>query len=141
MNLYLIRGLPGSGKSTFAKSLKCMNIESDMFFCQNGEYKYSTVLSYVSHKWCQDTTEWHMQENLDISVSNTFTTKKEMEPYFLLAQKYDYKIIIYCMRNNYGSIHNVPKEIIDIMEQRWEDIEGEIVVTNNVKIFQGKKEK
>jgi len=38
--LILVRGLPGSGKSTFAKSLGGVHIETDMFFIQDGEYKF-----------------------------------------------------------------------------------------------------
>ena len=38
--LYIVRGIPGSGKSTFAKSLGGTHFEADMFFMKNGEYKY-----------------------------------------------------------------------------------------------------
>ena len=34
--LYLVRGLPGSGKSTFAKSLGIFHIENDMYLMHNG---------------------------------------------------------------------------------------------------------
>ena len=41
--LILLRGIPGSGKSTFAKSISnesTGHIESDMFFIKDGEYKF-----------------------------------------------------------------------------------------------------
>lgn len=30
--LYIIRGIPGAGKSSFAKSLECPYFEADMYF-------------------------------------------------------------------------------------------------------------
>jgi uridine kinase len=43
--LYLIRGVPGSGKSTFAQSLLDKFVvqrmyEADQYFVQNGEYQF-----------------------------------------------------------------------------------------------------
>ena len=41
--LYLVRGLPGSGKSTFAKKLVHSDFlvcEADKYFMVNGEYKF-----------------------------------------------------------------------------------------------------
>jgi predicted kinase len=38
--LILVRGCPGSGKSTFAKLLGGKHIEADMFFMKDGEYQF-----------------------------------------------------------------------------------------------------
>ena len=39
--LIIIRGLPGSGKSTFAKSLNCTHFETDMYFTDSeGNYNF-----------------------------------------------------------------------------------------------------
>ena len=38
--LFLLRGLPGSGKTTLAKSLGGMHIEADNYFMVDGEYKF-----------------------------------------------------------------------------------------------------
>ena len=38
--LILLRGLPGSGKSTLAKWICNQWFEADMFFEQDGEYKF-----------------------------------------------------------------------------------------------------
>ena len=39
-NLYLVRGVPGSGKSTFAKQLGGTHFETDTYFMVDGEYKF-----------------------------------------------------------------------------------------------------
>ncbi|MBQ6472733.1 MAG: AAA family ATPase [Victivallales bacterium] len=45
MSQYIVRGLPGAGKSTFArefaKKLGCIHIEPDMFCHQDGAYVYT----------------------------------------------------------------------------------------------------
>jgi Tfp pilus assembly pilus retraction ATPase PilT len=41
--LYLVRGIPGSGKSTFAKTLSGEYYEADMFFMVDGEYKFDVA--------------------------------------------------------------------------------------------------
>jgi len=38
--LILVRGLPGSGKSTFAKTFGCLHVEADMFYIVGGKYRF-----------------------------------------------------------------------------------------------------
>jgi energy-coupling factor transporter ATP-binding protein EcfA2 len=38
--LFLLRGLPGAGKSTLAESLGNMTIEADQYFTYNGKYEF-----------------------------------------------------------------------------------------------------
>ena len=54
-NLYIIRGLPGSGKSTIAKSLgKSWQIfEADQFFMKNGKYEFDGSKLKDAHDWCK----------------------------------------------------------------------------------------
>lgn len=123
--LYIIRGLPGSGKSTLAKSLSSNHhIEADMFMVnkKTGEYEFDVNKLGEAHKWCKSETESQMVSNSpDIVVSNTFTTEKELKPYFELAKKYDYKVVSLIVENRHGSksIHDVPESTIDKMEQRF----------------------
>lgn len=59
-SLMLIRGLPGSAKSTLAKSFviyQYQHIEADMYFMKNGEYVFDVNVLHRAHKWCQETTE------------------------------------------------------------------------------------
>ena len=50
--LILLRGLPGSGKSTFAKSLGGIHIEADQYFMQDGEYKFDASQLKHAHNYC-----------------------------------------------------------------------------------------
>ncbi len=84
--LYIVRGIPGSGKSTFAKSLGGTHFETDMFFMKDGEYKFDISKIKEAHKWCQDSVYTAMLLNHTallnnvIVVSNTFTQEWEMKP-------------------------------------------------------------
>ena len=92
--IYLVRGIPGSGKSTFAKTLGGEHYEADMFFIDgNGEYKFDGSKIKLAHEWCQDMVYMDMIKEIPkIVVSNTFTQEWEMRPYFELAKNYGYKV-------------------------------------------------
>lgn len=124
--LIIIRGLPGSGKSTKAKELllsleNSIHFEADMFHMINDEYMFDVNNLADAHKWCQSQTVFWLHKGSTVIVSNTFTTMNEMKPYFEMAKKYSAEIEVIEMENNYGSIHNVPTETIDKMKSRWEN--------------------
>lgn len=101
-----MRGLPGSGKSTFAKKLVGADFlvcEADKYFIdkETGEYKFDPFQLKAAHKACQETVEIYMKDSLlndqfyrQIAVSNTFTQEWEMKPYFELAEKYGYSVFL-----------------------------------------------
>jgi predicted kinase len=123
-NLYLIRGLPGSGKSTFAQTLTPNYWETNMYFInKDGEYKFNMDEIKNAHQWCRDMIEDAMGRNLDkIAVSNTFTQVWEMEPYHKLAEQYDYTVFHLIMENRHGGVntHNVSTEVLYKMNKRFE---------------------
>ena len=133
--LYLLRGLPGSGKTTLAESLGGIWVEADQYFINpDGDYMFDASKLKYAHKWCQDTVEhsmvWvsgvEMEEiaggSSRIVVSNTFTQEWEMQPYYELAQKYGYKVYCLIVENRHGGVneHGVPQETLDKMKKRFE---------------------
>ena len=123
--LLLIRGLPGSGKSTIAKDYVLQgyqNYEADMYHIGlNGEYNWNPANLKKAHKWCKDQTEKELASGNNVVVSNTFTTQKEIQPYRELATKYDAKLEIIVATGDYDNVHNVPLQTVQKMRNRWED--------------------
>ena len=132
--LYIVRGLPGSGKSTFAKMLvgeDFLVCEADKYFIdkETGEYNFDSTKIKEAHKFCQDTVESYMKDSLvndqfyrEIAVSNTFTQEWEMRPYFELAKNYGYKVFSVIVENRHGGTnqHGVPEEVLTKMCERFE---------------------
>jgi predicted kinase len=128
--LFLLRGLPGAGKSTLAKSLSTSmsgHVEADMFFLNHeGEYKFDASKLKEAHEWCRKEAESYMKPHgFDrVIVSNTFTQENELKPYYELAEKYGYRVHSIIVENRHGeseetNIHNVPLETIQKMRERF----------------------
>ena len=124
MNLYLLRGLPGAGKSTIGKNLKAVNFEADQFFLdENSNYNFDATKLKDAHEWCQKRVKNCMIEGIkDISVSNTFTQEWEMEAYYNMAKEYGYMIFSIIVENRHGgkNVHGVPTEALERMKNRFE---------------------
>jgi predicted kinase len=124
--LYLIRGLPGSGKTTFAKSLGIFHVEQDMRLIRDGKYTWTKESVTNAVAFCRTAAKHAMLEGMDLVISNTFTRRFEMQFYLDLANRLDYKVCVFKVCGEFGSIHNVPEESMRAMRDRWEDFEGEL---------------
>jgi len=126
--LTIIRGTPGSHKTTFAKDhFQCLHLEADMFFERDGKYSWNAESKGANHKWCQETCEKAISMGMDVVVSNTFTTRKEIKPYKDIAEKYGAEFsVIKCIGRSKNT-HGVPEDTLRAMTERWEDWDGERV--------------
>ncbi len=130
--LFIIRGLPGSGKSTFAKEIisnvkNCTHYEADMFFVQDGQYNYDRNKIGSAHEWCLSKVKEDLMDGKTVIVSNTFTTLREMSPYIDFCKSNSIPFVVYRMTKNYGNIHNVPEEIVKKMNDRFQNYPGEVI--------------
>lgn len=123
--LFLVRGLPGAGKTTIAKGLSVFNISADE--CWSYDYTvdprgFDTDELRKAHERCKQTVEiWMRNNKTKIAVHNTFTTHREMRPYYNLAKHYGYRVHRLVVEHVHEgeSEHNVPKETIDKMRERF----------------------
>jgi predicted kinase len=127
--LFIIRGVSGAGKTTFAKTISPIVVEADQYFTDDkGNYIFDGSKIKLAHEYCRSQTEaWMITEDDQINtskvaVSNTFTQEWEMEPYFELAKKYGYKVFSLIVENRHGGVnqHNVPEDKIEQMKTRFE---------------------
>ena len=122
--LILLRGLPGAGKSTFAKTIGSIVLEADQYFVdpKTQEYKFDGSKIKDAHADCQRKCEEWMKVGYQITVSNTFTQEWEMEVYYKLAEKYSYRVYSLIVENRHGGIneHGVPEDKLEQMRNRFE---------------------
>ena len=125
--LTLIRGLPGSGKSTYAKSLNVLHLEDDHFCMQGGEYKWSKDTYLLNRRKLYHLATHIIQWQVDCVVASIFWQASDILEYKQLAKFQDFKFKVIKMTGNYGKdIHKVKKSHIKQMKEDWEDYPGEI---------------
>lgn len=141
--MILVRGAPGSGKSTISQQYKakhhdsCYVCSTDEYWMRpDGVYDFNWELLGKSHVWNQwrvlDIAKDNQHTCWDtiIVVDNTNITFSEMRPYINIAMDYGYEIefvepdtpwkydVEECFKRN---SHGVPYATILKMNQKWED--------------------
>ena len=123
--LTLIRGLPGSGKSTMARKIAidtgALHVEADMWL--DYSQPYTPEAAKRAHAICQSQARHGLIALDKVVVSNTFTRQWEMQPYLDMARHYGAQVEIITATGDYGSIHNVPDNVIQAMRERWEEVD------------------
>lgn len=126
--LILLRGLPGSGKTTLARALsengKYPVNSIDMYFTdpQTGEYNFRYQDNHLAYKNCEQVTAQQMaQKHEKIFVDHTFTLDWEMEPYFKLAAQHGYQLHVVTVENYHGgqNTHDIPADQLQKMAEKY----------------------
>jgi len=122
--LVILRGLPGSGKSSFAKLFFPAPICcADDYFMKNGKYEWKAEEIGKAHLWCQARCRSLMETSAEkIIVANTSVAARDLRPYTDLAEKYGYRVYSVIVENRISTknIHNVPEETIEKMRNRFD---------------------
>jgi predicted kinase len=127
--LYIIRGLPGAGKSTLAEKMAAHVNSADDYFMHGDEYRFDPSKLGEAHADCQRKTQRALSTGEDVAVANTFTQRWEIEPYLKLAADAGCCV---CVVNVFDgglsddelaerNTHGVPLEAIEAMRARYED--------------------
>ena len=129
-NLFLLRGLPGAGKTLVAQMLCNLTMPSDFVSASadenmvdiDGNYNFDPSKIPTCHGQCQLDVKHAMQRSVPIIVvHNTFTQDWELAPYYNLASNYAYNVHSLIVENRHGSsdVHDVPGKTIDKMNDRF----------------------
>jgi uridine kinase len=124
--LYLIRGVSGAGKSTFADTLWISGVvykvfEADDYFYVHGDYRFDATKLGEAHKYCQANTKYILSLNKSVAVSNTSTTEKEVKIYQDIADECNANFVSIVVENRHNgvNIHNVPEDKLKQMKERF----------------------
>lgn len=127
-DLILLRGLPGSGKSTLVEVLSesgkypVTSIDSYFIVPETGEYVFRFEENHLAYKLCEENTRkyLHLGEK-KVFVDNTFTMDWEMEPYFKMAAEYGYRLFVMTVEkyHNGHNIHDVSQAQLEKMASRY----------------------
>jgi predicted kinase len=132
-HLVLVRGLPGSGKSTFARDAypTYEQMETDKLFMKNGVYVFDPKMLKAYHNLAQVETRRLLGQGKNVVVANTFTQLWEMQPYLDMH----HPTTVYHVNKHLApsecaelNTHGVPHEAVARMALRWEDYQGELFV-------------
>lgn len=125
----ILRGLPGSGKSTKAKTFGGVVVSADHYFEKTGTYIFDRTKLGSAHGECRSAFEKHITNGEPIIVvDNTNVTKREYLPYAKYAVDHGYEIEIVSLFSGGCSqlqlsernTHNVPLSTIQRMWEKYQ---------------------
>lgn len=125
-NCIILRGLPGSGKSTFGIHVGAWICSADLYFYKGDEYVFDRSLLPKAHEACWQRFCKYIDENRpDVLLDNTNTTKKEYQRYVDYAKEHGYNVVILTVETDLTdeelakrNVHGVPVETIRRMRER-----------------------
>ena len=129
--LVIIRGIPGSGKTTAAKKLAAIGYdhhEADHYFEVDGRYNFDGSKLKEAHAQCLSRTVDSMRAGRNCVVANTFIETWEMSPYAIAAHEYGYTVLILEMRNRFKSVHDVPEHVVNSMIRRFRGVPSPVII-------------
>jgi predicted kinase len=127
-SLILLRGLPGSGKTSLAKVLSddgqwpVFSVDSYFTDPDTGEYRFEFDKNHLAYKACLQNTEEAMKQRTEkIFIDNTLTIEWEIEPYFQLASAYNYTIFVATVENRHKgkNTHDISEDQLERMAAKY----------------------
>lgn len=135
--LIIIRGAPGSGKTTFANRLLelstsdhgIVHYENDMFFMKDGKYRWSKDRLPDAIEWCNNGVMLSLLRGATVIVANTFIKQVHMMDLINFADSMGIPQVVFRMTGEHDDIHNVPKDIVENMRNGIQDYDYEIMTS------------
>jgi len=122
----VVRGVPGCGKTTFAKMIAGAHgevFETDEYFETENGYDFDPSKLGEAHEWCRSQVEEAMKNGVQtVVLSNTSSCVWEFIDYYRMAAEYGYRAHSVIKENRHGSEseHGVPESTCNSMQDRFE---------------------
>ena len=119
--VYILRGVSGSGKSTFIKKLPKNRVvhSTDKFFYKKGKYKFDVKKLGIYHqKNFEEFVKSLKKGKKNIVIDNTNLRYKNVKKYVTEAKKNGYRVILVDFKPKSAlwhykrNVHSVPKYVI-----------------------------
>jgi len=127
-HLILLRGLPGAGKTAFAKLISenttypIFSVD-DYFTDIEGNYKFNFSENFKAYAQCIRNAEEAIVKGFSkVIIHNTFTMDWEMEPYFKLAKNYNCIIHVLTVEHYHlgKNSHDVTDDQLKKMAEKYQ---------------------
>lgn len=128
--IFIVRGAPGAGKSTFADHLRGMEnafiFETDNFFVDSIDkrtYHFNPQLLGIAHSWNQGEVIRACRDCPDVPVivANTFTHNWELKPYLEIAKAFKRRVYVITLRTEHDNVHSVPEKTVSQHRRELEE--------------------
>ena len=112
--LYIIRGIPGAGKSTLGLKLTEYCVSADDFMVnEQGEYEFNPTRLKDCHDKCYNKIRTLLSRNKEyVAVANTFKAEWEYMRYIFLALAFGYTVIGIDVTSANKSVHGIDAESV-----------------------------
>ena len=130
MKVKLLRGTPGSGKSTYAKKLAnagYLHYENDQYFMHDGKYEFDQKKAKDAANWCYSQFMKALRAKRNVVVSNVFVTCKAVDRYADIAKTFGADVEVIRFNGDFGNVHDVPANVYASMKRAFQDYPGEKV--------------
>lgn|GEM_PF-6658461 len=128
IDLVLVRGAQGSGKSTFARHLVDTHgfllLEPDEFYHAGPHYFWDRAWLAIAHQWNRWRTLKALEAGLKVVVAETFYEARFLHPYVAMTPHH----AVYQMTGRFENVHNVPAETVERVRASMEAYPGEIIL-------------
>ena len=135
--LVILRGLPGSGKSTVAQKIvehaqNAVICSADHYFMKDGKYDFNAAELPQAHADCQMSANRAMANGRNpVVIDNTNIKCSHMQPYIEMAERYDYVVVVWPVGGQRANdveeymarqIHGVPRALMEKMANEYESV-------------------
>jgi predicted kinase len=126
--LLIVRGLPGSGKSTLCKLLSQNGrwpvFAIDDYFTdpKTGAYHFEFENNYKAYSSCEQRTRKALEVGVElVLVDNTFVLDWEMEPYLKMASEFGYELHVVTAEKFHDgeNSHGISQDQIEKMGMKY----------------------